>query len=47
MSVDELVDRTAEKIARTRGVASVVSSQGRMEVHLDNGTTVTFTVEVS
>lgn len=44
MNAAELIDRTAEKLARTKGVASVVSNEDRMEVHLENGQTVTFTV---
>lgn len=41
----ELIDRVAERIARTRGVRRVTSNDDRLEVHLHSGTAVTFTIE--
>lgn len=45
MSVDEFLDRLAEKAARIRGVESVVANDVRMVVRFSNGRSVTFTVE--
>ena len=42
----ELIDRVAERIARTRGVHRVMSNDDRLEVHLANGVAVAFAVDV-
>lgn len=47
MKADELVDRVAEKVARMRDVQGVTSNGERLVVHLKDGDTVTFRVEVA
>lgn len=45
MRTDELIDRIAEKVNRMRGVSSVLSGDGRMEITLTDGRTVALQVE--